>query len=48
MSQSRIYKVIMSQSRIYLLWVKVEYTYYESKYNILLWVKVEYTYYESK
>ena len=32
----------MSQSRIYLLWVKVEYTYYESN------VKVEYTYYESK
>ena len=41
----------MSQSRIYLLWVKVEYTYYESKSQsriYLLWVKVEYTYYESK
>ena len=46
----------MCQTTIYLLWVKVEYTYYESNYNILimsqttiylLWVKVEYTYYES-
>ena len=43
----------MCQPTIYLLWVKVEYTYYESNYNILMsqsriylsWVKVEYTYY---
>ena len=31
----------MSQSRTYLLWGKVEHTYYESN---LLWVKVEHTY----
>ena len=40
----------MSQSRIYLLWVKVEYTYYESKYNILIMSQsrvIQYTY-ESK
>ena len=27
--------LIMSQSRIYILWVKVEYIYNQSKYNIL-------------
>ena len=40
---------IMSQSRVYVLWVKVEYMYYESKYSTcimsqsrvyVLWVKV--------
>ena len=49
--------LIMSQDRIYLIWVKLEYIYHKSKYNILimsqttihlLWVKLEFTYYESK
>ena len=39
-----------SQSRIYLLWVKVEYNILIMSQSriYLLWVKVEYTYYESK